>query len=145
MKTLKSLIITILSLSGIYLHAQISDKITINLNDIQTYKIENGYDKIRWKSDYTTQETGNPELPIYRVTYVLPIDTKITEVKFTRKEKKILKENLLIVPVQQPILTNNIQPIGFTQPNIHVYGSENSYPTKYVKLKLMKSLWDIIL
>lgn len=60
----------------------------INLNDFYTEKNEKGYDKVSWKSDYTTQETGNPELPVYRVIYVLPVDTKITEVKFTRKEKK---------------------------------------------------------
>lgn len=135
MKALKLSIFIILSLSGISLHAQIPDKLTIDLIDFRTEKSEKGYDNISWKTDYTTREVGNPELPVHRVTYVLPVDAKITEVNFTKKERKLLKQNVLINPVQEPIPTNYTQQIANTQPNSKVYESNDLYPNKLYEIE----------
>lgn len=134
MKKLRIIIILSLGMICNATYAQINDHVKIDKSEIQSEKI-NGFDKINWKSDFQTKEVGNPELPIYRVTYVLPIDAKIEEVNFTRKEKKLLKGNLLIAPVQQPILTNNIQPIGYTQPNNKIYEYNNPYPNKLYEIE----------
>ena len=135
MRLLKISILIILSLSSISLNAQISDKLTINLADFIIQKGENGYDNIAWKTDYTTFEVGNPKLPVYRVTYVLPIDAKFTDVKFFLKKKELLKENLFIVPVQQLIPTNNIQKVVFTQPNNKIYELDSPYPNKLYEVE----------
>jgi hypothetical protein len=60
-------------LSILFINAQIIDKLTITNQDFRFEKV-NAYDRINRKSDYKTNDVGSPELPIYRVSYVLPID-----------------------------------------------------------------------
>jgi len=88
-------------ISSISIQAQISDKITINKQDIKSVKV-NGYDRISWKSNFLTQEVGNPELPVYRVSYVFPVDAQVTGVSFTTQTKQKHDQNFNIIPVQQP-------------------------------------------
>jgi len=86
---------------------------------IEKSKDNNEYHQIQWKTDYKTQEPGNPELPVYRVTYVLPVNSKFKEVIFTNKEKKVLDKDVLIAPVQQPIPTNYSLFVPRTLPNLN--------------------------
>ena len=94
----KYLLLLILSVS-LFCKAQISDKIQINKSDIQSYK-ENEFDKIKSKTDYFTREVGSPELPIYRVSYVLPVDVQVTGVTFATQTKQKHEQNFNIIPVQ---------------------------------------------
>lgn len=87
MKTKTINILTVLLFLPVLLFSQISDRLTIELKDIQFQKTANDDDNIEWKTNNATTEIGAPKLPVYEVTYVLPVDTKITEIKFTRKEK----------------------------------------------------------
>jgi len=99
-----------------------NDKLKINLPAdqlIEKSKDNNEYHQIQWKTDYKTQEPGNPELPVYRVTYVLPVNSKFKEVIFTNKEKKVLDKDVLIAPVQQPIPTNYSLFVPRTLPNLN--------------------------
>ena len=125
----KQLYVLLFWLIPLFGGAQISDKLTISKQDINTERV-NGYDKINWKSDYRTQEIGNPELPIYRVSYVLPVDVTVTDITFTTKTKQKHEQNFNIIPVQQPILTDNSNTPAFTQPNKAVYQSALAYPNK---------------
>ncbi len=102
----KQLYLILIGLLPVFMHAQISDKLTITKQDINTEKV-NGYDKINWKSDFRTKEVGNPELPVYRVSYVLPVDVTVTGITFTTKTKQKHEQNFNIIPVQQPVLTDN--------------------------------------
>lgn len=86
--------------------AQISDKLTVSKRDIRIEKV-NGYDKISWKFVYLTQEIGNPELPVYRVSYVLPVDVLVTGVTFSAQTKQKHEQNFNIIPVQQPVTIYN--------------------------------------
>lgn len=137
MKIQKIFIIIILSLVNISIYAQLSDKFSINLKDVsQVVKNNNEeYDNIIWKSDYTTQEVGNPELPVYRVTYVLPVDAKVSGVTIINKERTLYKKNILISPVQEPIPTDNRQIVDYVQPNSKVYESDNPYPGKFYEIE----------
>lgn len=114
--------------------AQINDKLTISKQDIRTEKV-NGYDKINWKSDFQTKEVGNPELPVYRVSYVLPIDVKVNDIIFTIKTKQKHEQNFNIIPAQQPVTTDNPNAPAFTQPNKAVYQSTSPYPEKLVEIE----------
>ena len=78
----KQLYLLLIGLLPLFIYAQISDKLTITKKDIKS-EIVNGYDKINWKSDFRTKEVGNPDLPVYRVSYVLPVDVLVTGVRFT--------------------------------------------------------------
>ena len=101
----KQLYVLLFWLIPLFGGAQISDKLTISKQDINTEKV-NGYDKIGWKSDFRTKEVGSPELPIYRVSYVLPVDMQVTGVSFTTQTKQKHEQNFNIIPVQQPFLTD---------------------------------------
>jgi len=129
----KYLLLLILSVS-LFCKAQISDKIQINKSDIQSYK-ENEFDKIKSKTDYFTREVGSPELPIYRVSYVLPVDVQVTGVTFATQTKQKHEQNFNIIPVQQPVTTDNSNVPAFTQPNKKVYQSTSPYPNKIYEIE----------
>ena len=71
--------------------AQMQDAIRINESDV---KISRGqvYDRIAWNSDYTTDEVGKPELPYYRVSYVLPVPNGIYLLRVKTKNKEIVRK-----------------------------------------------------
>ena len=114
---------------SIFSHTQISDKLKIDKLDLKSEKIK-GFDRIDWKSDYTTREIGNPELPVYRVSYVLPIDAVVTGVSFKIKEKEKLERQFDIFPVQEPMPTENTKPQQFAEQNNTIYSSTAPYPNK---------------
>ena len=75
MKTHK-LISLFFCLATMICKAQIQDAVRINEREIKTSK-EQVYDRINRISGYMTDEEGKPELPFYRVSYVLPIEAKV--------------------------------------------------------------------
>ena len=109
----KQLYVLLFLLIPLFGGAKISDKLSISKQDIIIEKV-NGYDKISWKSDFRTKEVGSPELPIYRVLYVLPVDMQVTGVSFTTQTKQKHEQSFNIIPVQQPILTDNPNAPAFT-------------------------------
>ena len=104
------------------------------MDDFKSEKVRE-FNKIAWKTDYLTQEVGNPELPLYRATYVLPIDVLVTSVTFTTQTKKKHEQNFNIIPVQQPIPTDNSIGHRFTQPNSAIYQSNSPYPNKLYEIE----------
>ena len=129
MKTQKFTYLIIFCLATFFCQAQIQDIIRINEYDIKTSKTE-VYDRITWNSDYKAAEEGKPELPAYRVSYVLPIDAKLTGVTFQLQEKRLFKQDVYIYPAQAPIPVGYSEDITFTQPDKKVYDSNAPYPGK---------------
>ena len=70
MKTKTINILTVLLFLPVLLFSQISDRLTIELKDIQFQKTANNNDNIEWETNNTTTEIGSPKLPVYEVTYV---------------------------------------------------------------------------
>ncbi|GHU73631.1 hypothetical protein FACS189413_18200 [Bacteroidia bacterium] len=133
MKTLKITHLLVFCLATTICQAQVSDKISIKKFDLKYSKVQE-FDKIAWESGYTTYEEGKPELPFYRVSYVLPINAVVSGVSFRVKEKQTLKENIYILPAQAPISSNNINPFDFTLPDTKVYASDIPYPNKLYEI-----------
>ena len=84
-------------------YAQVNDQLSVDKTELVSEK-QNGFDKISWKGKQTTQEIGKPELPFYRVSYVLPIDAVVTGVSFKNKSKQHLDGIFYLYPVQKPII-----------------------------------------
>ncbi len=82
------------------------------------------------KSDYKTKEVGKPELPVYRVSYVLPVDAVVTGVTFKKKSKQKFDGSFYLYPAQEPKYTDNSKEVKFTAPDRIVYESNQPYPTK---------------
>lgn len=129
MRYLKNLLFLVILIISFTVHAQINDKKDINLSKTKTEKV-NGYDRIISDIEYKTNEIGNPELPVYRVSYVLPLDAKVKGVGFRNKKKQKWQNSFDILPVQEPIPTDYIKTVKFTEPNKSVYLSDTPYPNK---------------
>lgn len=124
----------LIALFSLLIQAQISDKLIIEKQKINIEEI-NGYDKISWKSDFSTNEVSSPELPVYRVSYVLPIDVAVTGIIFTVKTKQTHEQKFNIIPVQQPQTSYNLNSQTFTEPNKSVYQSDAPYPNKLYEIE----------
>jgi hypothetical protein len=129
MKTYKFIPVFVLCLVSIFSQAQIRNKISINPDDIKSYQIQE-FEQVIWQSDYKTDETGKPELPFYRVSYVLPIDAKLTGITFRSKEKQLFKKGIYIYPAQPPIPVGYSEDVKFVEPDNAVYDSDTPYPQK---------------
>lgn len=114
--------------------AQINDQLKIDKLEINSDKT-NGFDNLNWKSDYKTTEIGKPELPIHRVSYVLPIDAVVAGVTFKKKNKQKLDGSFYLYPAQEPIPTDNSKEVKFTVPDSKVYESNQPYPNKLYEIE----------
>lgn len=135
MKTTTINILVVLLFMPVLLFSQISDKLIIELTDIQFQKTGDDNDNINWKTNNVTTETGAPKLPVYEVTYVLPVDAKVSDIKFTRKERKLLKQNVNITPVEKQIPTSAEQQDDITQQKSNVYDLDSPYPNILYEIK----------
>ncbi|GHT39337.1 hypothetical protein FACS189437_02410 [Bacteroidia bacterium] len=112
-------------------------------SDFKSSKIQE-FDRIEWVSDYTTQEVSKPEMPVYRVSYVLPIDAVVSGITFQVQEKQQLQEKMYVYPVQAPVPINHIGSIEFTQPDEKIYTSDAPYPGKLYDIESDDFFKDII-
>lgn len=106
MKRKRIIYACLLTLVSSLSYAQVNDHLLVNKTEMVSEK-QSGFDKISWKGEYTTQEISKPQLPVYQVSYVLPIDVLVTGVTFTTQAKQKHEQNFNIIPVQQPVLTDN--------------------------------------
>lgn len=129
MKTQTFICIVVFCLTTIICQAQIRDNINLNLVDLKSVKIQE-FDQINWQSDYKISEEGKPELPVYRVSYVLPINAKVTGVTFQSQEKHLLKRDVYIYPSQPLLPVGYAEETDFTQPDKKIYDLDIPYPGK---------------
>jgi len=115
-------------------YAQINDQLKIDKLEISSDKT-NGFDNLNWKSDNKTKEIGKPEMPIYKVSYVLPVDAVVTGVTFKRKSKQKLDGSFYLYPAQEPIPTDDSKNVKFTAPDSIVYESNQIYPKKLYEIE----------
>ncbi len=129
MKRIKITYACLLSLVCSLSYGQVNDHLSVDKTEMASEK-QNGFDKISWKTEHTTQEIGKPELPVYRVSYILPVDAVVTGVTFKNKNKQKLDGSYYLYPVQEPIPTDNSKEVKFSAPDNKIYESNTPYPNK---------------
>ena len=134
MKKVKIIYIFLLSLFWTIGYAQVNDQLMTDKLEISKEK-KNEFDNLKWKSDYKTKEVGKPEIPVYRVSYVLPIDAVVTGVTFKKKNKQKLDGSFYLYPVQEPRYTDNSKEVNFTVPDSKIYESNQPYPNKMYEIE----------
>jgi len=134
MKRIRIIYVFLLSLFCIIGRAQVNDQLKIDKSEIRAEK-ENEFDKLEWNSNYKTLELGKPEIPVYRVSYVLPVDAVVTGVTFKKKSKQKLDGSFYLYPAQEPIPTDNSKEVKFTAPDSKVYESNQPYPNKIYEIE----------
>ena len=134
MNTQKLILFLSFCLTTMIAQAQITDKISIRPTDVQLTKTQE-FNKIHWKSDYTISNEGEPEIPFHRVSYVLPIDAKVTGVTFQSAEKQLLRRDIYVYPSQPSLFVGYTEDVNFVQPNTKVYNSDAPYPGKLYEIE----------
>ena len=129
MKRIKIIYACLLSLVCSLSYGQVNDHLSVDKTEMASEK-QNGFDKISWKTEHTTQEIGKPELPVYRVSYVLPVDAVVTGVTFRNKNKQKLDGSYYLYPAQEPVPTDNSKDVKFSAPDSKIYESNTPYPNK---------------
>jgi len=114
---------------------QISKNVTTKQSDIKIVKAEE-YDRISFERVfYVTDIVGQPELPVYIQSFVVPIDAQINGIEVSNMSKQKLPGAYYIYPVQPPIpvsVNNNIS--GFKLPDPTIYNSSKPYPSKQAEI-----------
>jgi len=129
MKRIRIIYVFLLSMICNIVYAQVNDKLKIDKSETYSDKT-NGFDNLNWKSDKKIEEIGKPELPVYRVSYVLPVDAVVTGVTFKNKSKQKLDGSFYLYPAQEPIATDGSKDVKFAAPDSKVYESNTPYPNK---------------
>ena len=130
---MKRIIFFITILIGVYFSGigQISRNVTTKQSDLNIERIGE-YDKISLeKTFYTTDIVGQPELPVYIQSFVIPIDAQINELKVNSVNRQKLEGNYYVYPIQP------LRPVSFKDsiydfilPDPAVYNSFMPYPEK---------------
>ena len=126
---MKRNILTIfLALLCTVLHAQISGTIKWEQNVDFSIQTANEYTEILAEPMCYTEEVGSPKIPYCVKSFVLPNDAEVSMVRITSVSKRLIGENLLVIPAQYPI------PVGegyssWVDPNEKIYNSSNPFPT----------------
>lgn len=112
---------------------QVKKQFSLNVEDV-IIKKENGYDRIFVGAQSLHIKPGNPELPAYRFSYVMPYDIDSIQIKINSISKQKLQGSYTIYPAQSPIPTDNSVELQFVIPNKKIYNSQEPFPGKYAEI-----------
>ena len=114
-------------------HAQISG--TIEWEQDVDFSIQTGteYTEVLISSMCYTEEVGSPKIPYCVKHFVLPNNAEVSTIRITSVNKRLIGENLLVIPAQYPT------PVGegyssWVDPNKEVYNSPNPFPGQYAEV-----------
>ena len=114
---------------------QISKDVTTKHSDLIIEKIGE-YDKIFLDNEfYTTDIVGEPELPVYIQSFVIPRDAHVNGIIVNNVNKQKLTGNYYIYPVQPPLpvsFKDSIKDFSLSDPT--VYNSSVAYPGKQAEI-----------
>lgn len=131
---MKSILIGILGLFICSIsYAQISGNIKWEQNVDFNIQIGNEYVEIITESMCYTEEVGSPKLPYCVKSFVIPINAKMPTVKITNTNRRLIDEDIIIIPAQFPTITGEGY-TSWTDPNREVYNSSKSFPGKYAEI-----------
>lgn len=96
------------------------------------FQQQDGYDRIVYGDRYM-QETGCPELPIVRHSWVIPMDAEVQDIAITESNRQLLPGNFRIYPAQEPVPVGETPKEKITE-NATIYAQATPYPEKQVHL-----------
>jgi len=113
---------------------QISKSVSTKQSDLKTVKVGE-YDKMLLDNVfYMTDIVGQPELPVYIQSFVVPVDAQITGIKVNNLSKQKLAGTYYIHPAQPPLPVSFDGVSDFILPDPAVYNSSLPYPGKQAEI-----------
>lgn len=116
------------------LHAQISGTIKWKQGIDFTIYIGNEYSQISTESMCYIEEVGNPKIPCCVESFVIPNDVVVSTFRINLVNKRLIGENLLVVPAQYPVPVGGGYYPSWVEPNEWVYNSPNPFPGRYAEI-----------
>lgn len=114
--------------------SQITDSFTTSYSDFKKTS-KNEYTVIESsKTTNRTQQNGEPQLPVYTRSYVLPAGSILTNVSGSNGSKVLLNNNCFVFSAQPPCTLNGKPCPDFVAPDAGIYSSATPYPTSTVSL-----------
>jgi len=126
MKKISILIILFFTVSLSW--ANYTGTVTTNPSEL-TFSTRNGYNVVSFKGRHYTNTVGSPQIPVKTLSFLVPIDQKVSSIVINNTTIQQLSGSYNIYPAQTPIPTNRaVASAGFDNPNPSVYNSANPYP-----------------
>lgn len=118
-------------ITNINVHAQIEGVIKWKENEDFAFQKVNEYVDIISESGFV-DVVGAPNLPYVIKTFLVPLNAQIS-LSVKNVHKNILKENILLYPVQSPISVGK-ENRELLEPDSVIYNSLNPFPGKYAEI-----------
>lgn len=115
------------------LYAQINGTIEWKQNVDFSIHVVDSCVEILTKSMCYLEDVGSPKIPCFVKSFILPNNVKVSNIRVTPISRRLIGENLLLVPVQDPIPVGENNP-AWTSPNGEVYNSSKPFPGKDVEI-----------
>jgi hypothetical protein len=115
------------------LTAQISDSFSLQQSNV-VFQQNGIYDIIAIEGCSYTDEIGNPQLPVFTETFVLPYNAVVTDIQVTTTSNQQILGDYFIYPAQPPRLLDGSDPPPFVEPNLAVYNATTPYPNKTAEI-----------
>lgn len=121
--------LSLLTVLSIGLWAQVNDLFITDSNKLQ---IENYtiYSKLHYEKALISDEKGKPALPFIIKIYLLPPNSKITDLQVTMTQQTALDGDYLVLPAQPPQMNEQSTETTdfFVLPDTTIYNSGKMYP-----------------
>ncbi len=120
--------LTLLLIGVLSGYANYNGTVYTNQNELVFSTSEN-YDIVSITNGFFTEEIGAPQLPVKILSFLIPVDKKVSEVIINSTNIQQLSGYYNIFPVQTPVSTNLSQnAMIFDDPDSLIYNSNDPYP-----------------
>jgi hypothetical protein len=117
-----------LLIANTWSYAQYTSSVVTNLSELSFSKKDN-YDVISFTDRNYTSKVSEPQLPVKTLSFVIPVDQKVSSITINNKTGQQLSGTYNVMPVQKPVPLNMALPLSpVDQPNPAIYNSTSPYP-----------------
>jgi len=110
----------------------ITKTVTFSPNDFVFAKTAE-FDLVTLPGQFSTSEKGDPQLPVYNLSVLLPPTAEITGVEVVSSSVTDLPGTYIPYPVQAIRPLSKKEPVPFVVPNVLIYGSDQPYPREIAR------------
>jgi len=124
----KIILLTSMLLCSLVVFANYTGTVTTSQSEL-TFSTKNGYNVVSLKGNQYTNTIGHPEMPVKTLSFLIPIDQKVSSIVINNTTVQQISGNYTIYPVQTPVPnTPATASAGFDNPDPSIYNSTNPYP-----------------
>ena len=130
----KLCVLTMLLFTVLFSYAGYNGTVLTNQNEL-SFSNNGNYDIVSFTNGLYTDEIGAPQLPVKVLSFLIPVDKKVSSITITGTTFQQLSGTYNIYPVQTPVPTNmSPYAMPFDDPNPLIYNSNNPYPGKLFEI-----------